>query len=424
MSKPAPKTIRCAVYTRKSSAEGLEQEFNSLDAQRLAGEAYIASQAGAGWVCLPDRYDDGGFTGGNMDRPALKRLIADVTSGGMDCVVIYKIDRLSRSLIDFTRMIELLEKHEVSLVAVTQQINTSTSTGRLMLNILSSFAQFEREIISERTRDKIAAARRSGYWSGGIPPLGYDIDRSSGSIRLVVIPSEADRVRRIFELYLQQRSLLKVTRILDQRGWRTKRWVTRKGQQRGGRRFEKSTLLYLLRNITGCGKLRHRGEVHEGRHEAVIPEELYNHVQALLDHNGPPRNHSRHSSGAMLNGLLFCAHCDRAMTHSSSTNGSRRYRYYVCTQASRRGWDTCPSKSLPAGVIEQFVIDQLLAPGMAPEIATGIEDIDECERQVLTELALQWDKLNSDQRHDALHRLVKRVEYEGATGTLRLTIML
>ena len=182
MSKSAPKTIRCAVYTRKSSAEGLEQEFNSRDAQRLAGEAYIASQAGAGWVCLPDRYDDGGFTGGNMDRPALNRLIADVASGGMDCVVIYKIDRLSRSLIDFTRMIELLEKHEVSLVAVTQQINTSTSTGRLMLNILSSFAQFEREIISERTRDKIAAARRSGYWSGGIPPLGYDIERSNGSI--------------------------------------------------------------------------------------------------------------------------------------------------------------------------------------------------------------------------------------------------
>ncbi len=192
------------------------------------------------------------------------------------------------------------------------------------------------------------------------------------SIRLVINPSEADRVRRIFELYLEQRSLLKVTRILDQRGWRTKRWVTRKGRQRGGRRFEKSTLLYLLRNITCCGKLRHRGEVHEGRHEAVIPEELYHHVQALLDHNGPrPRNHPRNGprsgSGAMLNGLLFCAHCNRAMTHSSSSNGSRRYRYCVCTQASRRGWDTCPSKSLPAGVIEQFVIDQLLgAPGGAP----------------------------------------------------------
>ncbi len=173
MSESAPKTIRCAIYTRKSVAEGLEQEFNSLDAQRLAGEAYIASQAGAGWVCLPDRYDDGGFTGGNMDRPALKRLIADVEAGKMDCVVIYKIDRLSRSLIDFTRMIELLEKHEVSLVAVTQQINTSTSTGRLMLNILSSFAQFEREIISERTRDKMGAARRRGKWLGGTPVLGY-----------------------------------------------------------------------------------------------------------------------------------------------------------------------------------------------------------------------------------------------------------
>ena len=235
MSESAPKTIRCAVYTRKSTAEGLEQEFNSLDAQRLAGEAYIASQAGAGWVCLPHRYDDGGFTGANVERPAFKRLMSDVASGGIDCIVLYKVDRLSRSLMDFARIMETLERHGVSFVSVTQHFNTSQSMGRLTLNILLSFAQFEREIISERTRDKIAAARRAGYWSGGIPPLGYDIDRSNGSIRLVINPSEADRVRRIFELYLEQRSLLKVTRILDQRGWRTKRWITRKGHQRGGR---------------------------------------------------------------------------------------------------------------------------------------------------------------------------------------------
>jgi len=203
-------SVRCAIYTRKSTEEGLDQEFNTLDAQRESAEAYIVSQKAEGWVCLPDRYDDGGFTGGNIDRPALQRLLADIEAGKIDCVVVYKVDRLSRSLIDFSKIMETFESKGVSFVSVTQQFNTTTSMGRLTLNILLSFAQFEREIIGERIRDKLGALRRKGKWAGGVPVLGYDVDRSNGSPRLVVNAAEAARVREIFALYLEKGSLQKV----------------------------------------------------------------------------------------------------------------------------------------------------------------------------------------------------------------------
>src|SRR5258708_36342981 len=225
-------TIRCAIYTRKSTEVGLDQNFNSLDAQRDACLAYVQSQRHEGWKCLPQRYDDGGFTGGNMDRPALKRLLADVEAGQIDCVVCYKLDRLSRSLLDFARIIGILEKHHVAFVSITQQFNSATSMGRLVLNVLLSFAQFEREIISERTRDKIAATRRKGKWSGGLPILGYDVDPTVP--RLGVNSKEGARVRAIFDLYLEHQGLLPVVRELARQGCGTKRWQTRKGHLRGG----------------------------------------------------------------------------------------------------------------------------------------------------------------------------------------------
>jgi len=231
-SKEATKAVRCAVYTRKSTEEGLEQEFNSLDAQRESGEAFVKSQAGEGWVLLADRYDDGGYTGGNTDRPALRRLMADIAAGKVDAVVVYKVDRLSRSLLDFAGMMQTFETHGVSFVSVTQQFNTATSMGRLVLNVLLSFAQFEREMISERTRDKIAATRRKGKWAGGHPILGYDIDRNG--LKLKVNPTEAEKVRAVFRMYLEHESLLPVVQELDRRGWTNKRWKTRKGPKRGG----------------------------------------------------------------------------------------------------------------------------------------------------------------------------------------------
>src|SRR5271156_7075113 len=237
------KGVCCAVYTRKSSDEGLEKEFNTLDAQREAGEAYIKSQVQEGWTCLPDRYDDGGFTGANLERPALQRLLADIAAGKVQIVLVYKIDRLSRSLLDFAKMMDVFEQHGASFVAVTQQLNSATSMGRLLLNVLLSFAQFEREIIGERTRDKIAAARRKGKWSGGMPLLGYGVD-ARGS-KLVIQAAEAERVRAIFQLYRQHQALLLLVRELRRRGWVNKQWLTLKGRTRGGRAFTKSSLYHL-----------------------------------------------------------------------------------------------------------------------------------------------------------------------------------
>ncbi|MGQ9635995.1 MAG: recombinase family protein, partial [Bryobacteraceae bacterium] len=270
---PEKQTIRCAIYTRKSTDEGLEQEFNSLDAQRESAEAYIASQKSEGWVALPDRYDDGGYTGGNMERPAVKRLLADIQGGRVDCVMVYKVDRLSRSLLDFARMMETFEKHRVSFVSVTQQFNTTTSMGRLMLNVLLSFAQFEREIISERTRDKIAAARRKGKWSGGMPILGYDVAPGGG--KLLVNEDEAARVRGIFELYLEHQSLIETIEALDERGWTTKRWTTKNGQERGGKPFNKNSLFHLLTNLLYLGKITLKKEVFEGEHPAIVDAEVF-----------------------------------------------------------------------------------------------------------------------------------------------------
>src|SRR5437588_4232429 len=223
--------VRCGIYTRKSTEEGLEQEFNSLDAQREASQAYIASQKNEGWTCLEARYDDGGFTGGNMDRPALKRLLADIEAGQVDAIIVYKLDRFSRSLLDFAKMMETLDRHQVAFVSITQQFSTGTSMGRLVLNVLFSFAQFEREIIAERTRDKIAATRRKGKWTGGTPILGYDVDPQAN--RLVVNADEAERVRAIFALYLEQQALVPAVEELEGRGRVNKRWLT-KAEHEGG----------------------------------------------------------------------------------------------------------------------------------------------------------------------------------------------
>lgn len=357
------RNIRCAIYTRKSTEEGLEQEFNSLDAQRDSAESFIASQMHEGWTCLPTHYDDGGFTGGNMDRPALKRLLADIEAGKIDCVVVYKVDRLSRSLLDFSRIMERFDKANVSFVSVTQQFNTTCSMGRLTLNILLSFAQFEREIISERTRDKIAAARRKGKWSGGMPVLGYTV--TADTSKLAIDPVEAERVRAIFDLYLERRSLLSVVDELDRRCWVTKQWTTKKGTNRGGKSFSKTSLHRLLTNVTYIGKLRYKDEVHEGEHEGIIDLDVWRKVQAQLNRNGRSGGGEvRNKFGALLKGILRCKACDCSMIPSHSTKaGNKRYRYYVCSNAQKRGWAKCPTKSVPAGEIERFVVEQIRSIG-------------------------------------------------------------
>jgi site-specific DNA recombinase len=356
------------VYTRKSTEEGLEQEFNSLDAQRESAEAFIRSQTHEGWTCLPTRYDDGGFTGGNMERPALQRLLADIAAGQIDLVVCYKVDRLSRSLLDFAKMMETFEQHGVSFVSITQQFNSATSMGRLVLNVLLSFAQFEREIIAERTRDKMAATRRKGKWSGGMPVLGYDLDPRGR--RLLLNDEEAERVRTIFALYLEHQSLLPVVQELERRGWVGKRWQTRQGRTRGGRPFTKISLYRLLTNVVYAGKVRYKDEIHDGEQPALIDADTFQRVQALLRSHGPTLGPpSRHHFSSLLKGLLRCLPCDCAMTPSHTTRkGSRRYRYYTCVNAQKRGWQSCPSKSIPAAPIEQLVLDQIQQLGRDPQL--------------------------------------------------------
>jgi site-specific DNA recombinase len=375
--------VRCAIYTRKSTEEGLEQEFNSLDAQRESGEAFIKSQQHEGWACLPSRYDDGGYTGANMERPAIRRLLADIEAGKVDCVVVYKVDRLSRSLLDFARIMEIFERHKVSFVSVTQAFNTASSMGRLVLNVLLSFAQFEREMISERTRDKIAAARRKGKWSGGMPILGYNVVDT----KLVVAQNEAECVRQIFQMYLECQSLLPVVKELERRLWVTKQWTTRKGVVKGGRPFDKHALYQLLTNVAYIGKVRYKDEIHAGEHQAIVDVDVFAQVQAMLQRNGRNGGRTvRNKQGALLRGLLKCGACKCGMNHAYTAKSGRQYRYYVCYKAQQHGWQACPSPSIPAGEIERFVVNEIKAVGRDPTVIT--ETLAQARRQAEAQIEL------------------------------------
>jgi len=390
---PTGPVVRCAIYTRKSTEEGLEQEFNTLDAQRESGEAYIVSQKNEGWECLTEHYDDGGFSGGNMDRPALARLLADIEAGKVDCVVVYKVDRLSRSLLDFAKIMEVFDQHKVAFVSVTQQFNTSTPMGRLVLNVLLSFAQFEREIIGERIRDKIAAQRRKGKWTGGFPVLDYDVDRSGGSPKLVVNVDEARRVREIFELYLSLGSMLPVVEELESRGWLNKQWTTKKGTSKGGGPFDRGSLYALLTNPLYIGKVKHKGDVFDGEHEAIVPADVFQKVQALLQRNGRTGGVDvRNKYGALLRGLLICGNCDHTMVHNFTGRGGKRYRYYTCTHAIKNGRKKCPSGSLPAAEIERVVVDQIRCIADDPALR------DEVLQQAREKLDAELDELATERR--------------------------
>jgi site-specific DNA recombinase len=332
-------TVRCAIYTRKSTEEGLGQDFNSLDAQRDSGEAYIRSQTSEGWTLLPEQYDDGGYTGANMERPAMRRLLADVESKKVDCVVVYKVDRLSRSIRDFAKIMETLDKHGATFVSVTQQFNTTTSLGRLTLNILLSFAQFEREIISERTRDKQVLARKRGKWTGGHVPLGYDLEGSC----LVVNAGEADRVRQIFEWYLEGQTVYGIVAKCEDLGWHNKQWTTKDGKLYGGHPMRKCHLYNILANPLYAARIRADGEVVKANHAPAVDDQTFDLVQQKLKENTRnPGTEHRPRLESLLRGLLYCTCCGSAMSPSYSTSKDRRYRYYVCLRASQRNPELSP----------------------------------------------------------------------------------
>src|SRR5262249_29386411 len=319
MKKPVVRKLRCAIYTRKSTEEGLDMEFNSLDAQREACSAYVASQRAEGWVELADQYDDGGFSGGTLERPALKRLLADIEAGPVDVVVVYKIDRLSRALMDFAKLVEVFDRHGVTFVSVTQSFNTTTSMGRLTLNVLLSFAQFEREVIGERIRDKVAASRKRGMWMGGFVPMGYRVENR----KLVIYEREAAVIRRIFERFLKVGSATTLARQLRAENVRSHR----------GRIIDKGNLYRILRNRVYVGLAVHKGVAYPGEHASIVSQAMWDKAQSILRESPRIRAcRSRAATPALLKGLLF-GPTGRAMSPTHPRRGGRLYRYYVCQAA-------------------------------------------------------------------------------------------
>ena len=408
---------RCAVYTRKSSEEGLDMEFNSLDAQREACEAYIASQKPEGWMLVPERYDDGGISGGTLERPALQHLLGDIEAGAVDVVVVYKIDRLSRSLMDFSKLVEVFDRNDVTFVSVTQSFNTTTSMGRLTLNILLSFAQFEREVIGERIRDKVAASRKKGMWMGGHPPLGYRVkDR-----KLVIHKSEAATVRMIFERFLAIGSATILARALADEGVLTKR----------GKPINKGYLYRLLNNRVYIGESVHKGSAYPGQHEAIISRDLWNKVRSIIVESPRVRaNHTRAQTPALLKGLIFGAD-GRAMTPVYTRKDDRLYRYYVAAKLLKVEAADGVIRRVAAAEIEAAVIDQVRGLLRAPEVVVATwragretdDGLTEGEvREALCDLDPLWDELFPGEQARVLRLLVERVEVHPDGLNLRFRV--
>ena len=419
MKKPATATrrngtVRCAIYTRKSSEEGLEQEFNSLQAQREACEAFIESQRQEGWVCLRAAYDDGGFSGATMDRPALQRLLADLTAGRVDTIVVYKIDRLTRSLADFAKIVEILDARGASFVSVTQQFNTTTSMGRLTLNVLLSFAQFEREVIGERIRDKIAASKKKGMWMGGVPPLGYRAQDG----KLIIVDSEAETVRFIFRRYAELGSVRLLKDELDARSIQSKLRTSASGRLRGGKPFARGALYLMLQNRIYRGEIVHKEQSHPGEHTPIIDQPLWDAVQAQLAGNAAERNASaRHRQPSLLAGLLFDGDGNR-MTPSHAVKKGTRYRYYVSgSLITKDRTENAAALRIPAAEIEQLVSDRvhrwLLDPGSIDKsTAARLADPSIQHRRVAraAEIGKHWPELPVARKRAVLTTLIERID--------------
>ncbi len=406
------RTVRCAIYTRKSSEEGLEQSFNSLQAQREACEAYIASQRHGGWQAVGAHYDDGGFSGGSMDRPALRQLLEDIAAGKVDTVVVYKVDRLTRSLTDFAKIIEILDTKKVSFVSVTQQFNTTTSMGRLTLNVLLSFAQFEREVTGERIRDKIAASKKKGMWMGGRVPLGYDLkDR-----QLTINKEEARLVREIFGQYTRLRCVRKLKQYLDRQQIRTKERLNAHGNKTGGKCFSRGALYQLLKNRLYIGQIHHRGVSYDGQHQAIIDQPTWEQVARTLEANRHARRtRMRAGSSSLLTGLLFDDQGYR-YTPTHANKKGRRYRYYT-SQAAIRGHGSHPRiKRLPAAELDRLVLLRLGALFSSADELIRVAEAASVPMSRLqsfldagAHLSNSWDQMTRSDIAEYIRRVVQRI---------------
>lgn len=400
------KIINCTIYTRKSVSDGLERDFTTLDAQRESCESYIASQKNEGWVCSPEKYDDGGFTGANTDRPALQRLMTDIKASKVNCVVVYKVDRLSRSLLNFSELLSVFEEHGVTFVSITQHFNTQNSMGRLTLNILLSFAQFEREIISERTRDKMGAAKRKGKWVGGRPPLGYSIDKEKH--KLVINPKESKIIHKIFDTYIEKRSLLSATMTMNELGYTTKQHTSENGRKFGGIQFRSNGMQQLLRNPLYTGKILYHGEIYPGEHEAIITDETFQKVQSILVENRPDWKMTKKIKHVgLLSGLLRCKACNCAMYYCYNIKASKyKYYYYLCMSASKRGYKTCPTRLLSAQKIEQKIVELLRTLTSMPKLDEKV-----------------WDSFSLEDKIAIIKTVLKEASFDGNKGMLEIILL-
>ena len=416
-TRSATRKVRCAVYTRKSSEEGLDMEFNSLDAQRESCEAYIVSQRAEGWTAVSDRYDDGGFSGGTLERPALKRLLAAVEVGKIDVIIVYKIDRLSRSMLDFLNLVELFERHGVTFVSVTQSFNTKDAMGRMALNILVTFAQFERELIGERIRDKVAASRKRGKWMGGWTPLGYEVrDR-----KLLIHQVDAERVRSIFRRFVQLKSATLLARELVAANERT----------RYGHLLDKGVLYKILHNRVYLGEAVHKGTSYPGEHEAIIDRKLWDQVHAILKESPRKRaNNSRAQTPALLKGLLFGPD-GAAMSPTHTRKSGRLYRYYISQTAMKQGRSDCPVKLVPAAELERIIIDQVRRLLQTPEVIVQTwrvlrkqsADVSEAEvRSALLGFDELWDELFPAEQARIVALLVERIDMHAERMDIKLKV--
>ena len=414
--------IRCAIYTRKSSEEGLEQSFNSLHAQREACEAYIASQRHEGWHAVPTKYDDGAFSGGNMERPALQRLLADIAAKKLDTVVVYKVDRLTRSLADFAKIVEAFDSQGVSFVSVTQQFNTTTSMGRLTLNVLLSFAQFEREVTGERIRDKIAASKKKGMWMGGNVPIGYDLKDH----KLIIDPVGAEVVRKVYDAYLRLGCVRKLKEYVDRVGIHSPVKTSIKGRKTGGAALSRGTLYHILSSRTYIGEIAHRGEIYAAAHEPIIDREVWEKVAAKREENRITR-HTRYNrpNGCVLMGLLFDVQGNRYLSTSSSKRG-RRYRYYVVT--TYRDQQPFQFPRLPAHEIEQLVFARIRAFLDSPEeLLSACQRTDKADLRLVTAAAqskLLWLKSKTQKESgEFLRSIVKRIVIKPDEITIEIDVL-
>lgn len=422
-----PRRVRCAVYTRKSTDEGLEREYNTIEAQRDGGHAYITSRKAEGWIPVADDYDDPAWSGGSLDRPAMQRLLADIRAGRIDVVVAYKLDRLSRSLLDFAELMRVFDEYKVTFVSVTQHFSTTDAMGRLLLNIMLTFAQFEREVAADRVRDKMIASKKKGLWMHGVPPLGYDVKNR----RLAVNETESELVRFIFRRFAETGSAIGLVQELRERGAVTKRWTTRSGKKTGGKPVTKSLLYKMLVNRTYLGELRHREQWFPEGHPPIVDKDLWEAVQAILATPGRTRgNLARGKVDFLLKGLVFDAQ-GRALTpwHTTKKNG-RCYRYYLSTRAVHEGAASIALPRLPAAELESAVLTQLRRVLRTPEMIAGVvpkaieldPSLDEAQVTVAMMMRADeiWEQLFPAEQQRLMRLLVERVIVTPESLELRL----